>query len=73
MMITRTTIQMSKNKWITIEEPTGIFVMINTKKEEVHICSDCLIPDPVNNGYVANDKDCEHGAKERLKYERTNN
>ena len=64
MMITRTTIQMTKNKWITIEEPTGIFIMININQEIVYLCNDCLIP-VVGSGYVKNKIDCEHGAKER--------
>lgn len=51
------------NKFITIEKPTGIFVMINTKKEEVYLCNDCM--EPRDDGYVDNTEDCEHGAKER--------
>ncbi len=52
------------NKFITIENPTGIFVMLNPKQEEVYLCNDCIkISD--KHGYVDNTEDCEHGAKER--------
>lgn len=54
---------MSKNRFITIENPTGIFVMINAKKEAVYLCNGCLKPS--DNGYVENKNDCEHGAKEK--------
>ncbi len=66
---------MSKNRFITIADPTGIFVMINTKKEEVYLCNDCLMTTDKGYGYVLNKTDCEHGAKERkrMNNERTNN
>ena len=59
MMITRMMIQMTKNRFITIDQPKRGFMVMNEDDKVLTICSDCIDASDIP-GKVKNKEDCKH-------------
>ena len=51
---------MPNKDFYTIEQPTGIFMMINENDDPIMLCNDCLVHSKTKHGHITNKADCEH-------------
>jgi len=58
---------MPNNSFYTIENPTGVFMMMNEDDEVLTLCTDCMVASETKHGHVTNKTDCKHAEELKVK------